>query len=129
MHQVSLELCDALGWSQDVLADLVVHFANSLSVQHMATLGIGIPCGVILSSSSCIPLSQCKPQALWRRERLRVIVFDKIAILSSERASKCTKILYFKGVSKCSCLARSLLVISRIGFPPSHPDYPSDSQQ
>ena len=61
-----------------VLVDLVVHFANSLSVQHEATLRIGIPCGITPPSSSCIPLSQCKSQAVCCRGRLCVIVFDKI---------------------------------------------------
>ena len=77
-----------------VLVDLVVHFANSLPAQHVATLGIVFPCGSIPPSSSCIPFSQCKPQAMCCRERLRVIVFDKIAILSSERVIICTNSLY-----------------------------------
>ena len=67
------------------LVDLVVHFANSLSIQHVATLEIGIPCGFTPPSSSCILLSQYKSQAVCCGERLRVIVFGKIAILSSER--------------------------------------------
>ena len=33
-------------------------------------------------------------------ERLHVIVLGKIADLSLERASNCTKIQYFEGVSK-----------------------------
>ena len=68
-----------------VLVDLVVYFSNSLSIQHVATLGNGIPCGRTPPSSSCIPVSQCKSQAVCCRERLRVIVFDKIVILSAER--------------------------------------------
>ena len=59
-----------------VLVDLVVHSTNSLSVQHVAYLGIGIPCGKAPPSSSCIPLSQYKSQAVCCRERLRVIVLD-----------------------------------------------------
>ena len=47
-----------------VLVDLVVHFSNSLSVQHVATLGIRKPFGITPPSSSCIPLSQCKSQAV-----------------------------------------------------------------
>ena len=50
--------------------------------------------------SSCIPLSQYKSQVVCCRERLRVIVFDKIAILSFERASTFTNILYFVDASK-----------------------------
>ena len=33
-----------------------------------------------------------------------MIVFDKIAILSAERASKCTNIPYFEEVSKYFCV-------------------------
>ena len=43
---------------------------------------IDTPCGVAPPLSSCMPLSQYKSQVLWCRERLRVIVFDKTAILS-----------------------------------------------
>ena len=68
-----------------VLVDLGVHFANWLSVQHVATLGIGIPCGFTLPSSTCIPQSHCKQQAVCCGGRLRVIAFDKIAILSFDR--------------------------------------------
>ena len=56
-------------------------------------------------------------------------LFDKIAVLFVERASNCTKIIYPESVSKYSHMARILLVTSRIKFPQSHPDYPSDSQQ
>ena len=41
-----------------------------------------------------------KSQAVCCRVRLHVIVFDKITILSSERASNCTNTLCFYEVSK-----------------------------
>ena len=44
-----------------VLVDLVDHFAISLSLQHVAILGIGTPCGIIPPSSSCLSLCHCKP--------------------------------------------------------------------
>ena len=54
------------------------------------------------------------------RERLHVTVFGKIAGLSLEQAPNCTKILYCEGVSKDSCVARSLVSSDRcsssIGF-------------
>ena len=99
-----------------LLLILLSTFANSLSVQHVATLGIGIPCGISPPSSSCIPLSQCKSQAVCCRERLRVIVFGKIASLSLERASNCTNIQYFESVSKYSCMERPLDLSDRMDF-------------
>ena len=63
------------------------------------------------------------------RERLRVIVFDKNAILSSERALNCTNIPYFDEVSKCFCMVRSLACPSRIEFLPCCDHRPSDSLQ
>ena len=62
-------------------------------------MDIGIRYGIVPPWSSCIPLSQNKSQALCCRERLRVIVFDKIAIFSSERALDCTNALFFDEVS------------------------------
>ena len=112
-----------------VLVDLVVHFANSLSVQHVATLGIGFPCGSTPPWSSCIPLSQHKSEAVRCRERLRVIVFDKTAIHSSERALNCTHTLYFDEFSKYFCVVRSLACPSRIEFLPYFERRPSDSLQ
>ena len=47
-----------------------------------------------------MPLSQYKSQVLCCGERLRVIVFDKFAILSFERALNCTNTLCFDEVSK-----------------------------
>ena len=70
--------------------DPVVHFANLASVQFEASLEIGIPCGTAPPLYSCIPLSQYKSKAVCYRERLRLIVFENIAILSSERALHCT---------------------------------------
>ena len=88
--------------------DPVVHFGNSASEKHEATLETDILCGIAppWSSciplappwSSCIPLSQYKSQAVCCRERLRVIVFDNTAIVSSERALNCTHTLCFDEV-------------------------------
>ena len=44
--------------------------------------------------------------------------FGKIASLSLERASNCTNIQYFEGVSKYSCVARSLVSSDRVEFHP-----------
>ena len=75
--------------------DLVVHFANSASEKLEATVEIGIFRGVAPPWSSCIPHSQYKSQLVCCGERLRVIVFDKFAILFSERASNCINTLFF----------------------------------
>ena len=80
----------------------VVHFGNSASVLHEATLDIDILYGKAPPQSLFIPLCQNKPQVVCCRERLRVIVFDKTAILSSERDLKCTNTLCFDEVSKYS---------------------------
>ena len=66
--------------------DPVVHFSNSASVKHEATLQTDIFCGVTPPSSSCIPLFQNKAQVVCSWERMRVIVFDKTAILCCERS-------------------------------------------
>ena len=110
-----------------VLVDLVVHFAKSLSLQNVATLETGIPCGITPSSSSCIPLSHCKSQAVCCRERLRVILFDKIAILSSEQVLNCTNTKCFDEVSKYFCMERSLACPSRQEFHPYFDRRPSGS--
>ena len=73
------------------LDDPNVHFANSASVQHAVTLGIDLPCSITPVWSSCIPLSQYKSQAVCCKERLRVIEFDRTAILFFERVLNCTK--------------------------------------
>ena len=62
-------------FSRLVLVDLVVDFANSLSVKQVATLGIGVPCGITPSSPSRIPLSPYISQAERCGKRLPVIVF------------------------------------------------------
>ena len=54
-----------------------------------------ILCGIVHLQSSCIPLSQYKSQAVCRRRRLRVIVFDKTALLSSDQVLSCTNTLCF----------------------------------
>ena len=50
------------------------------------------------------------------RERLHVTVFGKISSLSLERASNCTEISFFEGVSKYACMVRSLVSSSRVEF-------------
>ena len=67
-------------------------------------------------------------QAVCRREQLRLILFDKIAVLFVDRTSNCTEMLSSENVSKYFCMVRLLLLTSRIVFPLSHLDYPSDSQ-
>ena len=109
--------------------DPVVHYANSASVQFEATLGIGILCGIAPPWSSCIPFSQYKSQAVCCREQLRVIVFNKTAILSSERSLDCTHTLCFDKVSKYFCMVRSLVRPSRIEFLPYFDRRPSGSLQ
>ena len=88
-----------------------------------------IHCGVIPPSSTCIPLSQCKPQPVCCRGRLHVIVFDKIAILSSERVFICNNILCFDEVSKYLWMERSLACSSCMEFPPYSDHCPWCSQQ
>ena len=58
---------------------------------------------------------------------LHATVFGKMASLSLERASNCTQILCFEGVSKYSCMARSLVSLDRMEFHPYHIHHPSDS--
>ena len=78
--------------------------------------------------SSYIPLSQCKLPVVCCRERLHVTVFGKLASLSLERASTCTKIPYFESVFKYSCMGRSLVSLDRMEFPPCHIRLPSGSR-
>ena len=52
------------------------------------------------------------------RERLHVTVFGKNASLSLERASNCTNIQYFDGVSNFSCMERFLVLLDRLEFLP-----------
>ena len=80
--------------------DLVVHFANSALKKHKATLETDVLFGKAHSLFSCITFSQYKSQAACCGERLRVIVSDKTAILSRERALNCTNTLCFDEVSK-----------------------------
>ena len=68
-----------------------------------------------------LPISQQKSQVECCRERLRAILFDKIASLSSERALNCTNTLYFDEVSKYFCMVRfasnflhALIVVHRV---------------
>ena len=57
----------------------------------MAILELSEPSGRAHPEFSYIPLSQRKLQVVCCGERLHVTVFGKIASLSLERASKCTK--------------------------------------
>ena len=63
-----------------------------------------------------MPLSQYISQVVSRKERLRGIVLDRTAILSSERALSCTNTLCFDEVSKSAILglSRSYLASSKI---------------
>ena len=89
--------------------DLVDHIASSILARLVALLELSAPSGGALPEFSFIPLSFCKLQAVHCRERLLVTEFGKSASLSLARASKCTNILYFEGVSEYSCMARSLV--------------------
>ena len=92
-----------------VLVDPVDHCANSLWPQHVAIFGVRIPCGIFPSSSSCLPLSQCKPQAVCCGRRLPVTVFDKLTILSSERYLQIAPIYRILMMfPKYFCMERSL---------------------
>ena len=64
-----------------------------------------------------IPLSLCRQLVVCRRERLHVTAFGKTAILSLERASNCTNMLYSGDVSKYSGVGRFLVLSSRLGIP------------
>ena len=84
-----------LWWSADVLASgsgrscrpWCKFGVNTARV----TLEIGVHCNSTLLQSSWKPLSQYISQVMCWKERLRWIVFDRTAILFSERASNCTK--------------------------------------
>ena len=67
---------------------------------------------------SYISLSQCKLHAVCCGERLHVTVSGTFASLSLVRASNCTNIPYFEGVSKYSCTERSLVSSSHVKFSP-----------
>ena len=88
---------------------LVGHIASSILARLVALSEFSAPSGRAHPEFSYMPLSQNKVQAVCCRERLHVTVSGKIACLSLERASNCTKILYVEGVSKYSCMARSLV--------------------
>ena len=89
--------------------DLVDLFAGSILARLVALSELSAPSGGAHPEFSNIPLSQYKLRAVCCRERLHATVFGEIASLSLERASNCTKILYFESVSKYSCVARSLV--------------------
>ena len=75
----------------------------------MVILESSILCDTAPPLTSCIPLSQCKLQAVCSGGQLHAIAFGEIAILSFERASNCTNILYFEEVSKYFCEKRPFL--------------------
>ena len=89
--------------------DLVDHIASSIVARLVAFSELSEPSGRAHPEFSYMPLSQCKLQAVCCRERLHVTVSGKIQGLSLGRVSNCTNILYFEGVSKYSCMARSLV--------------------
>ena len=107
------------------LVDLVDRCANSVRVQPVDIMGIGVPFGIAPPSSSCIPLSQCKLQAVCCGGRLHATVFGKIVIFCCERASSCTNIQYFEEVSKYFCMERFLAWASRMTLPPYNYHPPS----
>ena len=107
--------------------DLVDHIASSILVRHVAFSELSAPSGRAHPEFSYIPLSQCKLQAAYRRERLHATVFGFFASLSLEQASNCTNILYFESVSKYSCMARSLVSYDRMVFLLCHVRLPSGS--
>ena len=99
--------------------DLADHIASPMDLSE--------PSGRAHPEFSYISLSQCKLQAVCCRERLHVTVSDKIADLSLERASHCTNVPYFEGVSKYSCMVRSLVSEDRMEFLPCRIRPPSGS--
>ena len=109
------------------LVNLDDHSASSILVRHVSLPELREPSVRAHPVFSYIPLSQCKLQVVCCSERLHVTVFGELASLSLERASNYTKIQYFEGVSKYSCMARSLVSSDRVEFPPNHVHHPSDS--
>ena len=95
-----------------------VHDANSAWVRLAVFLGIGILCNRNPLQSSCIPFSQYKPQVKCWKKRLRGIVFDRTAILFSERISDCTNVPYFGEHSKYFCTPRFWVYPDRIELLP-----------
>ena len=79
--------------------DLADHIASSIAARLVALSELSEPSGRAHPEFSYVQLSQCKLQAVYCRERLHVTAFGKIASLSLWRASNCTKIQYFDGVS------------------------------
>ena len=107
--------------------DLVDRVASSIIVRYVALSELSERSGGAHLEFSYIPLSQCKLQVVCCRERLHVIVFGKNANLSRERASNCTNVQYFEGVSKYSCMERFLVLSDRVEFHPYYFHPPSDS--
>ena len=106
-----------------VQVDLVNHFANLLLEQH-AVLESRFPFDKADPWSSCISLCrQCVAEnnCVWS-----CLIKLQSSLLSELQIAP--KYCVLKSVSKYFCMARFLLTTSRIGFPQSHLDYPSDSQ-
>ena len=99
--------------------DPVDHIASSISARHVARPELSELSGRAHPVFSYVPLSQIKLQAVCCRERLHVTVFGKLASLSLERASNCTKIPYFESVSKYSCMVRYQVSSDRVEFHPT----------
>ena len=110
--------------------DPVAHFANSASVQLEAPWRLIYLMEKLLLNLHAYRFSQYKSQVVCCRERLRVIVFDKNAILSSERALNCTQYtVFWWGLQVFLYGVRSLACPSRIEFLPCCDHRPSDSLQ
>ena len=97
--------------------DLVDQCASSILVQPAVLSESSVPSGKAHPSSSCIPLSRCKQLIVCRRGRFHATLFGKTAMLSLERVSNCTNILYSDVVSKYFCMEQSLALSSRMEFP------------
>ena len=95
-----------------------VHDANSAWVRLSVTLEIGKLCSMTLLQSSCAPLSQYTSQVKCWKERLHGIVFDRTAILFSERASDCNNLLYFGELSNYFCTLQVSVYPDRIELLP-----------
>ena len=96
--------------------DLVDHISSSIFARLVALSELSEPSGRAHPQFSYIPLSRCKLQAVCWGERQHVTVSGKFAGLSLGRAENCTKTLYLEGVSKYSCIARSLVSGDRMEF-------------
>ena len=101
------------GWSQDVRdpvhVDLVDQFESSMLIQPAVLSESSVPLGRAHPVFSCIPLSHWK---------LQVVCCGGRNPLSWASFKNCTNILYSDMVSKYFCMEQSLVLSSRIEFPP-----------